>query len=439
VRPPEASALRVLPPLLAGSLLFLPAQAADTPQQQLQSVEQQLQETREQQLRYAQAAEALAAEIEALRAESVATAKAAQEHEAALSTLEEQLAALNAEETGKAKALTRQRGQQAQLLMALERLARNPPEALALAPGDPLDTVRSALLMGAAVPPLEAQAHRLRQEIAALAQLRRRIAEAEGQHRSERLGLDQEQTRLTQLIARKAMLQEQARQGEQESGQRQVQLAAQATDLQQLIERLEAERRARDAEAQRRREQADRRAEAERREAERRARAQEPRPQAHAPDVVVMAPPPLVPDAARPRTVRPFGKARGSLLSPASGRLARRFGESDELGVASKGLTLETRQGAQVIAPYDGRVLFAGPFKGYGQILIIEHGGGYHSLLAGLGQLEGTVGQWLVAGEPVGTMPRGEEKPRLYLELRHDGQPINPLPWLATRDEKVSG
>jgi septal ring factor EnvC (AmiA/AmiB activator) len=71
--------------------------------------------------------------------------------------------------------------------------------------------------------------------------------------------------------------------------------------------------------------------------------------------------------------------------------------------------------------------------------LIIEHGDGYHSLLAGLDRIEGTVGQWLVAGEPVGTMPASEKKPRLYLELRHDGQPINPLPWLATHDEKVSG
>ncbi len=92
-----------------------------------------------------------------------------------------------------------------------------------------------------------------------------------------------------------------------------------------------------------------------------------------------------------------------------------------------------------MVAPYDGRVLFAGPFRGYGQILIIEHDDGYHSLLAGLDRLDVSVGQWLVTGEPVGTMPKGEDKPRLYLELRHDGQPINPLPWLATSNEKVSG
>ena len=168
---------------------------------------------------------------------------------------------------------------------------------------------------------------------------------------------------------------------------------------------------------------------------------QQPLPRAapDAPAVEAALPPPAPLDPGKPASLRPFAKARGALLVPASGPIMRHFGENDELGVASKGLTFETREGAQVVAPFDGRVLFAGPFKGYGQILIIEHGDGYHSLLAGLDRIEGTVGQWLVAGEPVGTMPRGDVKPHLYLELRQNGQPINPLPWLATRDEKVSG
>ena len=115
------------------------------------------------------------------------------------------------------------------------------------------------------------------------------------------------------------------------------------------------------------------------------------------------------------------------------------YGAADPTGATSRGVTLETRPGAQVIAPFDGRVVFAGPFKGYGRILIIGHGDGYHSLVAGLDQIDSNVGQWLMAGEPIGTMPAGEAKPRLYLELRHDVQPINPLPWLATRDAKVKG
>jgi murein hydrolase activator len=445
VRRPDRPPRLILPLLLAGVLTCSTAKADETPplppgqspQQQLKSIEQQLEESRAKQAEYAAKAAALSREIETLRGQSIAAAEAAQQHEAALSQLEDRLAALTAAAAQKSNELEKHRLEQQQLLMALERLARNPPEGWMLAPGDPVDTVRSALLMGAAVPPLEAKARQLRNELDDLASVERRIAADEARHRAEGRQLDKEQTQLAALIARKAVLQAEAQHGAEESGQQQLQLAAQATDLQQLIERLDNERRAREEAQRREREQAQQRAEAERREAERlMALSQKPPPRG---DVAVLAPPPVVRDPSKPPKIRPFAQARGALVYPASGRLLRRFGENNALGVTAKGLTFETRPGAQVVAPFDGRILFAGPFKGYGQILIIEHGDGYHSVLAGLGHVEGTVGQWLVAGEPVGTMPRDAAKPRLYLELRHDGQPINPLPWLATRDEKVSG
>jgi septal ring factor EnvC (AmiA/AmiB activator) len=434
VREPER--LRgALPPLIIAACLCVPAHAADTPEQRLKSVEKELDESRARAAQFAREAAALAAEIDGLRSDSITTAKAAQEHEAALSALEERLVLLGAEEGRKSEELNRHRKQQLGLLMALERLARNPPEGLALGPGDPVDALRSALLLGAAIPPLEIEARALRQEIAALALLRRQIAEAEARHQSERFDLETEQERLAALIERKTVLQRQAQHGAEESGQRQAQLAAQAGDLQQLIERLSAERRARDAaEAQKRQEE-----EAQRREAERLARLAEPPPVEPGNNGAVEAALPPPPDPSKPSLLHPFAGARGHLVYPASGEMMTRYGESDELGVTSKGITFETRAAAQVVAPYDGRVLFAGPFRGYGQILIIEHGDGYHSLLAGLGRVESPVGQWLVAGEPVGVMPQGATKPHLYLELRHNGQPINPLPWLATRDEKVSG
>jgi murein hydrolase activator len=403
------------------------ARAAESPEQQLKSIEKRLDESREKEAQFEDQAATLAAEIARLREESIAAARAAQEHERVLSSLEDQLVVLDDEEARKLAEIKRRRAQQRDLLMALERLARNPPEGLALAPGDPLDAVHSAILMGSAVPRLEAEARQLRIDIATLSDVRRRIADAREHHRTERLGLDQDQTRLVALIARKAALQDLAQQGIDEMRQRQLQLAAQASDLQQLIQRLESERKQREAEAQRRREEEARRAEAQR------LAHRAPRPEPRG------AAPPSPADPSKPAVMRPFANAKGTLIVPASGPLLRRFGETDEVGVANRGLIFETREAAQVVAPFDGRVLFAGPFRGYGQILIIEHGDGYHSLLAGLDRVEGTVGQWLVAGEPVGMMPTGEKKPHLYLELRHDGQPINPLPWLATHDEKVSG
>jgi murein hydrolase activator len=416
-------AFAFLLPILFSSV----SRAAESPEHQLKSIEKRLEESREKEAQFEDQAAALAGEIARLREESITAAKAAQEHERMLSSLEDQLAVLDDEEARKLAEIKRRRAQQRDLLMALERLARNPPEGLALAPGDPLDAVHSAILMGSAVPRLETEARQLRLDIATLGDLRRRIADAREHHRAERLGLDQEQTRLVALITRKAALQDLAQQSIDEMRQRQLQLAAQASDLQQLIQRLESERKQREAEAQRRREEEARRAEAQR--LAHRAPRPDPREAAPAP----------APDPTKPAVMRPFAKAKGALALPASGPLIRHFGDADEVGAATKGLVFETREGAQVVAPFDGRVLFAGPFRGYGQILIIEHGDGYHSLLAGLDRVEGTVGQWLVAGEPVGTMPAGEKKPHLYLELRHDGQPINPLPWLATHDEKVSG
>jgi len=106
----------------------------------------------------------------------------------------------------------------------------------------------------------------------------------------------------------------------------------------------------------------------------------------------------------------------------------------------ARGITIETRVGAQVVAPYDGKIAYAGTFRQYGRILIIDHGERYHTLLAGLDRIDAVVGQWVLAGEPLATM--GDQQsgnPELYFELRRTGQPINPLPWLASTDDKVRG
>jgi septal ring factor EnvC (AmiA/AmiB activator) len=126
---------------------------------------------------------------------------------------------------------------------------------------------------------------------------------------------------------------------------------------------------------------------------------------------------------------------------PVVGRLVGLYGQPTKTGLTRKGITIETGAEATVIAPYDGHVVFAGKFRGYGQLLIIEHSEGYHTLLADLERVDCVIGQWVTAGEPVGAMgrPDGGDKPALYVELRRNGQPINPLPWLAASKNKVSG
>ena len=127
---------------------------------------------------------------------------------------------------------------------------------------------------------------------------------------------------------------------------------------------------------------------------------------------------------------------KGQLPAPVIGRVVQGFGRRDGRGQITKGVAIRSRAGAPVVAPFDGRVLYAGPFRSYGLILIIDHGQGYHTLLAGLGRLHMAVGQTVLAGEPIGVMARDKElsadRLDLYLELRHDGTPIDPLPWLAS-------
>mgnify|MGYP002019279149 FL=1 len=103
-------------------------------------------------------------------------------------------------------------------------------------------------------------------------------------------------------------------------------------------------------------------------------------------------------------------------------------------------ITIRTRPAAHVVAPRRGTVVFAGPFRGYGRLLIIEHDEGHHVLLAGLGRIDAVVGDEVLAGEPVGAMTGSlKGTPNLYLELRRSGRPINPLPWLAASKIMVSG
>ena len=133
-----------------------------------------------------------------------------------------------------------------------------------------------------------------------------------------------------------------------------------------------------------------------------------------------------------PFNLKPFALSRGSLRTPAVGRISGRYGEKAQPGTTRKGITIETRALAQVVAPHNGKIVFAGNFRGYGQLLIIDHGEGYHTLLAGMLRIDVTMGQSILSGEPVGIMGSGENvAPSLYVELRRNGQPINPGPWLA--------
>lgn len=418
--PRAITAPRAVAAALTGSLLALAlappaaAQASDpaAAQRQLREVERTLEQGSAKQKELDAKAEALERELVELRATLIQSAEQARGQEQELARLEQALADLSRQESARVARIDADRAALAELLGALQRLSRLPPEALLARPQPPADTVRSALLLRAAVPELRDRADALAKELEGLAKLREDLARQRGVVEASASTLARRQEEIRGLVARREEL-SRATDAERDKVTRQVaQLATRASDLKDLLEKLEAQRK--EAEARQKAAEAARLAA---QEAERERKAKE--------------------------RVAALGTGKGlprlgGMEFPVGGDVVTRYGEQDEIGATSRGLTLRGRAGGPVVAPYDGSVMFAGPFKGYGLILILEHAHGYHSLLAGLGTIDAKVGQRVLTGEPVGSLAK-EGTPTMYFELRRAGQPINPLRGLAAPDGKGQG
>ncbi len=418
---------------LAAAAVPAAAQAPGDPGLRLKEIDRAIEEKRLESAASQSKAEALDHEVQTLRREMIAAAAATQSHEAEVTRLEARLAELNRAETAKTAGLATGRTQFDRALMALQRIARHPPEALIVQPMAASDVVRSAILLRAAVPEIERRTEALRAELAEIGTIRQAASQRRVELAAATEGLKAERRRLDGLVGRKSALKRQADAESRAAAVRVDALAGEARDLRDLLAKIEEEGRRRDAERQARA-------------AEEKARREREREKAKVAALTPATPaaPPPPPAAERPPAERgeltPISKARGKLPFPVVGHLVGRYGQTTDAGLTRKGISIETRIGAQVVTPYDGLVVYAGQFRGYGQILILEHGEGYHTLLAGLTRIDTVPGQWLSAGEPVGVMESADRGiPVLYMELRRNGQPINPLPWLASQKDKVSG
>ena len=381
----------------------------------LEAVERTLNQERGRQRELDSKALALAVEISEIKKELVTAAHSVQEKEDGLSEVEAILNQLNARVSGVRGELVGRRRQMISTLVALERVALQPPESVIFQPGPAPDAVRSVLLLRAVIPPLEARSRSLGKDLSALAKLRHEIAT----HHDELLiathDMEDNRARLDGLLRRMSQLHGEVKRDSHQTAVRMKKLAVEARSLRDLLSRLETG----DVSGQN----------------------EGVRAKIENPGIAETAAISPAPQSALFPSRIPFSKARGKMIFPVRGLLVTRYGETGvTTGLAAKGLTITTRKEARIVAPYDGEVVFAGSFRGYGQLLIIAHGEGYHILLAGLSRIDSAVGQTLLAGEPVGVMGRAESgDPSLYIELRRKGEPINLLPWLAANHEKVSG
>ncbi len=425
--------------LLIAGALPVRAWSADAPDAaHLKALERSLEETAAARDKLRGESAGVARDAEAIRADLIRTAKEIQDQEYSLTLMESRIGDLERTAARMGATLVQRDAQMTQVLLALERLALRPTDALSLSPLAPADAVRTAILLRAALPHIKQSEASLRQELAGLYALRADVQQQKEAAASAAAALLAKRAKLETLEREKAARQIQLASRSEELDARLAKMARDAQDLRDLFARLATEKAAREkAEAEK--------AAAEKAQADAAAKAADAEKTAK-PKPADVPPAPRAPyDVA---VTRSFAQARGTMPFPAAGTLATRYGEAagsaEDPSSRAKGITITTRGGAQVVAPFDGIVAFAGPFRGYGQLLIIEHSEGYHTLLAGMGRIDAVVGARVLAGEPVGVMENAPETagektdtartgaPSLYVELRRDGQPINPLPWLAT-------
>jgi septal ring factor EnvC (AmiA/AmiB activator) len=338
---------------------------------------------------------------------------------------EERLRTLDQRETMIRNSLNARRAETTEVLAALQRAGRRAPPALMVRPEDALQSLRTAMLLGAVVPEMRARAERLIGDLGNLVSIRKETAEQKERLLADRDNLNTDQKRLAALIDERQRKQSDAEKDMEAERRRAVELSRQADNLRDLIAKMEQDLKtaAKAAAAAKLAETA----------------------KANAKNTAAS-----LKDPGRLAPAIAFASAKGMLPMPVNGPRIRSFGSSDGTGGVERGISVAARAGAQVTTPCDGWVVYSGPFRSYGQLLIINAGGGYHVLLAGMERISVNIGQFVLTGEPVGTMGTASQvasvlaaapsQPVLYIEFRKDNTPIDPGPWWAASEgEKVRG
>jgi murein hydrolase activator len=395
--------------------------------------EQELEAARVQAKGAEEARERLRADIAAigqdrskLNAQLIDVAAQVRDVESRVGDAEARLRTLDSREAQVRGSLDSRRSEIVEVLAALQRAGRRTPPALLVRPEDALQSLRTAMLLGSVVPELRVRAATLAGDLSELVTLRKTIAAERDHLAADRDKLRDDQTRLAAFVDERQRQQAAVEKDMAAEAARSIALSRQVDTLQGLIAKMEQDvKSAAKAAATANLQGA-------------------PVATAGKPNLAAFK------DRSRQSPAIAFASARGLFALPVNGTKIREFGGSDGAGGVEKGISLATKPGAQVTTPCDGWVVYAGPFRSYGQLLILNAGGGYHVLIAGMERISVNIGQFVLTGEPVATMGTRSQvasifaanasQPVLYVEFRKDGTPIDPGPWWAANEgEKVRG
>lgn len=362
-----------------------------------------------------------------LSEELLTTARRLRETEEEIAGIEARVAQMHARADDIRLTLNERRAVMAEVLMALQRMGRTPPPAILSRPEDALAAIRGSILAGAVLPDIRVEAEGLAASLTELMTVSARIEDDRTALQTRYAALGEEQERVKLLVEARNAQRQQTEAALQAEQQKAGELAGRAGSLEGLIRTLEREVAAAAQAALAAQEAARKTARADREEAERR-----------------------IADTSRIAPAVHFADAKGLLAPPVAGASILTFGQPDGLGGQSQGLSLAARPGAPVLAPADGWVVYAGPFRSYGQVLILNAGDGYHIVLAGMERIDAALGQFVLGGEPVATMgatrlasigdvEHTSAQPVLYVEFRKDGTAIDSAPWWAPSGNEVNG
>ncbi len=370
--------------------------ALASPQDDFAKTNQAIKEAKEKQLELAAENRKLETELNELQQKLVHSAAKVQDAESDLTGYEDKLHILDEQLSAKKSKLVERKKNLSTLVQAALRLSQTPQEAIILMPGKTHDTQMAADVLKMTADTIKQEMESIAVQMDELEKLKKKVSQNRSEVNSRQANLNDNREDLQKKVSeRKALLEKLGRE-QKEQDAKLAQLAKKAEDLQGLIASIAKEEKA-EAEADRK---------------------------------GLMLKPDTAPSGGKRGKLRSFASAKGKIRTPVAGRVTRLFGAPESRSLNSKGVLIATRPQAQVTAPYDGEVVFSGPFLNYGRLVILKHSDEFHTLIAGLSKIDVQVGQFLLEGEPIGAMGDKDASNRLYFELRKDNQPIDPAPWL---------